>query len=205
MLPNTGFSIQGALNLFDAVDPEASGSFLCLDKSHLEMKKRFDEGVDAKMHEKVKSHYVKFPEDHYFYAKSKQEPALAIAVKAGDYVVWDSALVHSNFPPIKNTIINQLRRLVAYVACAPVSHFPTNTRISAKKPQLTLDQFRKARRDACAQGWTTSHWSTAVPKNNRAAYPRHASFTQFTTPASCKKTAFSSEEDALLSGCKLCD
>lgn len=110
--------------------------------------------------------------------------------------------MHANLPPSKNTITSQLRRLVAYVAFAPVSHFPThftkNPKPAAKK--MTLEQFRDERKKACVAGCTTGHWPSAVPVNNKFLYPRSLSSTQLSTPKSCIKTSFTPQELCLLNG-----
>lgn len=93
VIPQTGFSVQvhsygkrfviglqGALNLCNGPDPFASGSFQCLDKSHLETKRLFAEGKEKS----TGDHYHPFPADHFFYKNTTaQNPALALCVQAG--------------------------------------------------------------------------------------------------------------------------
>lgn len=71
---------------------------------------------------KRKDQYCPLPLDHPLYVESADKQAsraLAIGARAGDLVLWDSALVHANYAPTAKTVTGRLRRLVAYCAMAP--------------------------------------------------------------------------------------
>jgi hypothetical protein len=134
------------------------------------------------------------PGDHPLYLQSadtKTTTALAIGARAGDFVLWDSGLVHANYAPTSSGVCGKLRRLVAYCAMAP---------IPAELSGDQVTQLQKARVTAANGAFTTSHWPTAMPKNNHLIYPRSKNFVPLAAPQSCFKENFSSAEQSLVLG-----
>jgi len=126
-VPDLGYSVQGALNLIDCKNPCDSGSFLVVDKSHLEMKRRVDAGLETKSMSSLKRHFYKLAYDHDIYKQVSNEatPALLVPALAGECVYWLSTTVHANYAPTTGSIRNTARRLVTFFAFAPIHHFPT--------------------------------------------------------------------------------
>ena len=189
--PKLGTSIQGALNLVDAINPADSGSFLCIPKSHRVMQERVTKGLETALF-KSKEQYRPLPLDHDLYVQSsdsKTSQVVAIGARAGDLVLWDSGLVHANYAPVSKSVTGRLRRLVGYCAMSEVD-------------RMTEDEYKaftEARVKAVAAAVTTSHWPTAT-NDNRMIYPRCAKFVPLAAPASCHKTVLSGAEKALVLG-----
>lgn len=126
-VPELGYSVQCALNLVDCKNPYDSGSFLVIDKSHLEMQRRLVAGLETKNMSSLKRHFYKLANNHDFYKQVAKEetPALLVPALAGEAVYWLSTTVHANYAPTTSVIKNTERRLVTFVAMAPLAHFPT--------------------------------------------------------------------------------
>ena len=229
-VPDLGYSVQGALNLVDCKNPYDSGSFLVVDKSHLEMERRLKAGLETDQMNSLKRHFYKlaFIHDMYKQVANEATPALLVPALAGECVYWLSTAVHANYAPITSNWKNMERRLVTFVALAPIDHFPTPmgrlgraiTAVSKEasksstesdetkeksdakldKRMVELEQFRKLRHEAANQGMTTSHWPTITPAQSLRAYPRCSAFAKMTTPMDCFKIDFTPSEKALLLG-----
>ena len=86
-----------------------------------------------------------------------------VQCQRGDFVVWDSRLVHCNAPAfhVERRLQNDpvdLLRIVAYVSMSPTSFID----------QRALDRFRKERKRIVAKNGTLTHWSTELvePRND---------------------------------------
>lgn len=186
-------SIQGALNLVPVENATDHGSFLFIENSVGVYRARSADGQESKLlgGQNRNKQYLPFPIDHYWYKEIEAGRAQLKALSglaAGDFFVWPSSMAHSGMSPMTSRIQGRLRRLVAYVTLQP-NLLPVGDRL----------EFERARRNAAAKGYTTSHWPTET-KDNRMLYPRSKTFSPVYTPASCFKTNFSKEELRLLLG-----
>jgi hypothetical protein len=118
----------------------------------------------------------------------------------------------TNPPANDATLASQLRRLVAYVCMAPLSQVPLvkadgtadprgsgSSNVDTLEPP-TYESFITGRRLACQDAYSTSHWPTQWPIFDNGVGGRRAGATLKSTPRSCRKTTFTSQEMALLTG-----
>lgn len=202
------YSVQGSLQLFDAADPQDTGSFLVVPGSHREFLADYDQKRNGVFEacSKSKDHWYKLPADSSYYRNSAQRPAQALVAQAGDFFVWSSALVHANWAPTTDHLSKQLRRLQPYITMAPASrgvtfgHAQPEMPAEGRRSVLTLEALVQHRRIQAFLGSTSSHWPTALSTDNVEFHPRAASSTPLTIPASCYKSTFSLPERALLTG-----
>ena len=88
-----------------------------------------------------------------------------IQCHAGDFVVWDSRLIHCNSSAfvVDELLTNQsidFLRIVAYVSMSPA------TFVSGQ----TLDQFRKKRKLLAQDNCTSNHWSNEISESKPGKY-----------------------------------
>jgi hypothetical protein len=186
-------SIQGALNLVDVGRAQDHGSFLFIEDSVRTYSARALSGQEDELlgGRNRNKQYLSFPMDHFWYKEIEAGRAklkCLSGLDAGDFFVWPSSMAHSGMSPTNYRIREKLRRLVVYITLQP-NTIPTTQRV----------EFEKARSQAAANGFTTSHWPTET-KNNHMLYPRPKTSIPIVTPVSCLKTTFSPSENRLLLG-----
>lgn len=170
--------MQGAINLTDCLDPDSTGSFLCLPGGHHTVLQRVQSDKESWLAE-ISGNYCRFPEDHYFY----QQELSSIVAAAGDGIFWNSALPHSGYAPTNSKITGKLRRLISYVSMAPT---------------VNDEKLLKSRIIGASQGYTTSHEANVICKQQVSVRPRHKTLKALTTPTSSLKNTFTPDEAALL-------
>jgi len=182
-----GGSIQGLLQLSpsvldDGTTPASAhdtGSFVCIPGSHTLFADRVAQGKEDALTMTPKgnvsaNNFLRLPEDHFFYkqVQAGQLPLHLLQLAQGDFLVWNSCLVHSGWAPTTTAIKHKLRRLVAYVTMAPAAN--------------ATKEVRAARLEAVKAGVTTGHWTDVMPRQTHAPRPRHKSFQPIKVPPACK-------------------
>ena len=144
--------VQGFLSLTD--QNETTGGLIVLPGTHLRFAELSDLG-------RRRRDFIMIPKTHPILNNA---PAIAKLVRcqAGDFVLWDSRLVHCNAPasvtqerPAEEPI--ELLRIVAYVSMSPANFVQGET----------IDQFRKKRKQAVRNNCTLSHWSTEIAEASK--------------------------------------
>lgn len=97
--------------------------------------------------------FVAVPGDHPVMDHGRAV-GLLIQCRAGDFVVWDSRLVHCNTPACVESERDpgdpvSLLRIVAYISMSPATFVRDQT----------LDRFRKKRKQMVQDNCTLNHWS----------------------------------------------
>ena len=140
-------SVQGFLALTD--QNEMTGGLVVYPRTHL----RFDE---LKSVARSTSDFVAVPGDHPVMDGGRAFGVLG-QCQAGDFIVWDSRLIHCNTPscvesaPARKAPVDLLR-VVAYVSMSPATFVLDQS----------LDQFRKRRKQMIEENATLNHWSTEL-------------------------------------------
>lgn len=139
--------IQGFLSLTN--QNENTGGLLVFPRTHARFAELNDLGRRPK-------DFIMIPKTHPILDHGQAVGKL-VHCRMGDFVVWDSRLVHCNAPasvaqelPISEPV--DLLRIVAYVSMSPATFVQGQT----------LDQFRKKRKQAVQNNCTLSHWSTEL-------------------------------------------
>lgn len=145
--------IQGFAALTDQT--ENTGGLVVYPRTHL----RFNE---LKPIARSTGDFVPVPGDH-----SVMDDGRAVGIlgqcQAGDFIVWDSRLIHCNTPacvesePMDKTPTDLLR-VVAYISMSPATFVRDQT----------LDQFRKKRKQMLEENCTLNHWSTELRVASKA-------------------------------------
>ncbi|CAF4422407.1 unnamed protein product [Rotaria sp. Silwood2] len=138
--------VQGFVSLTD--QSESTGGLIVFPRSHL----RFSElrGLGSKARD-----FVIVPSTHPIFDEGRAIGKL-VHCHAGDFVLWDSRLIHCNSPATalkSNCGKVELLRIVAYVSMSPTSLVST---------QYTLEQFRLEREQMVRNNCTLTHWSTEL-------------------------------------------
>jgi len=112
-----------------------------------------------------------------------------LAIPAGCYLFWDSAMIHANRGPANSKIKHRLRRLVLYLAMQPIDNLPVSFR----------DTWIRQRRQVAAEGITSTHWIWDLEsQKNTGRFKMKRPERKL--PASCRKTTFTADEWRLLTG-----
>lgn len=207
--PDMNGSFQGSLNLFD-VAPSETGAFLCVPGSHHTYSKQVakkDSRTMAWMRA-GKGHYLTMTKSHPIiesHTTGGKLDCIAVACKAGDFVVWNSALTHANVPPSKK-IKGRLLRLTAFVSMIPrirsqegklrAGAPASKKKLPKSQTILSEKEYMEARYKAAAQAFTGEHSPHNPLANNHLIYPRKGS--ALVTPAECFRSTFTDAERALL-------
>lgn len=111
VVPRTGFSLQGILNLLPCMEPNDHGSFVFIEKSHRRLLERRQQGLDT-FFDQMRNGQCELPKVplHPFYAAAQDgsEPALALALPARAFLVFDSVTTHATHAPTTKTITGQV-------------------------------------------------------------------------------------------------
>lgn len=139
--------VQGFVSLTD--QNETTGGLIVFPRTH----QRF---VQLQALGRRPRDFIMIPETHPILDRGQAIGKL-IQCQAGDFVVWDSRLVHCNSPSIIPTEHDpqkpvELLRIVAYVSMSPTTFIRGQT----------VDHFRKQRKLYAQNNCTLSHWSTEL-------------------------------------------
>lgn len=139
--------VQGFLALTD--QNEMTGGLVIYPRTHL----RFNE---LKSIARSTGDFVPVSGDHPV-MNGGQAIGILGQCQAGDFIVWDSRLIHCNTPSCVETRSERketidLLRIVAYVSMSP----------STFVRDQSLDQFRKKRKQMIEENTTLNHWSTEL-------------------------------------------
>jgi len=139
--------VQGLMNFLPA--GETDGGLIVVPKSH----KIFNKIFETRSHLKDRGDFVPLADDLQFWDKEFKEAGLEcikICCQPGDFVLWDSRIIHCNCSastarpiPTDGTILPP-RRLVTYVCMTPASRI--------------TEELKAARVKFFNDGQTTSHW-----------------------------------------------
>lgn len=120
----SNYQVQGFLNLIRS-DTESGGLYL-LDRGH----QRYDDWIDKKS-PSGRCHVIK---DRDKLMATMIKPNL----KPGDFVVWDSRVIHGVAPPVVTSLkVSQLGRSIVYITMTP------RKRISKSNQELIKDWFKR--------------------------------------------------------------
>jgi ectoine hydroxylase-related dioxygenase (phytanoyl-CoA dioxygenase family) len=150
--------IQGFLNFFPS-GPE-DGGLVVIPKSYTIFNQIFKDRSALK----EKGDFVTLQHDHQLWHKDLPEAGLApikICCEPGDFVLWDSRMIHSNSPatiprPLPKNGLLSPRRIVTYICMTPASR---------------LTEEVRAKRILCyEQGFTTTHLpeEASVPNSRKS-------------------------------------
>jgi ectoine hydroxylase-related dioxygenase (phytanoyl-CoA dioxygenase family) len=194
LLGNPEACVQSVVNLMD-VDKKKGGSFVVVPKSRKEIVKMFLAGDEALRnykftygpHKDTIGHKIGRLDQDYWTPKT-----IYLELKAGEIVSFFSTTVHTNrlIPSPEPELV----RLAVYVSLSPFNlHSLPENKGSIEHPLsvFSKEEYIAERRKQAALGATTSHWASLLPvtKNSSSVIPE-----------CCKKTQFSPEEEALLTG-----
>ena len=90
--------------------------------------------------------------------------SIKICCSPGDFVVWDSRVVHCGSASSKPRPLPEdgsslpLRRIVAYVCMTPASRYELLLKNDINPKNRLTPEILAKRQDAYYQGHTTSHW-----------------------------------------------
>ena len=140
--------VQGFVSLTD--QNETTGGLIVFPQTHLRFAQLEELGG------RRPRDFVMIPDTHPILDRGQAIGKL-IQCQAGDFVVWDSRLVHCNTPSIVRVERDPRQpvdflRIVAYVSMSPTTFIRGQT----------VDHFRKQRKLYAQNNCTLSHWSTEL-------------------------------------------
>lgn len=140
-------SVQGFLALTD--QNERTGGLTLFPRSHL----RFRELIDCA---RRPTDFIRVTPNHPVLNRGLAIAKL-IHCQAGDFVLFDSRIVHCNSPAFEiekldKTVPVDFLRLNAYITMLPLSFVQ----------RQNIDQFRKLRKASVRYNQTHNHWSTEI-------------------------------------------
>jgi len=144
--------VQGFIALTE--QNEKTGGLIVFPQTHL----RFHELTNLVRNSKD---FIRVPSTHPIFDGGRAIGRL-IQAQAGDLIVWDSRIIHSNAPSfvIDENLQKQsidFLRIVVYVSMSPTSFVRGQT----------LDQFRKKRKLLAQNNCTLTHWSTDLVESSK--------------------------------------
>lgn len=144
--------VQGFVSLTD--QNETTGGLIVFPRTHLRFAQIEELGRRPR-------DFVMIPDTHPILDRGQAIGKL-IQCQAGDFVVWDSRLVHCNSPSIVPQERDsrqpvELLRIVAYVSMSPTIFIRGQT----------VDHFRKQRKIYAQNNSTMSHWSTELQEASK--------------------------------------
>eukprot|EP01126_Amoeba_proteus_P034622 TRINITY_DN3457_c0_g2_i3.p1 TRINITY_DN3457_c0_g2~~TRINITY_DN3457_c0_g2_i3.p1 ORF type:complete len:264 (-),score=59.61 TRINITY_DN3457_c0_g2_i3:52-756(-) len=166
--------VQGFLNFYEAGPHD--GGLALIKRSHT----IFDSIFQSRPDLAGKGDWIMLEKDDNLWREVEEAGlgALKVCCSSGDFVVWDSRVIHCGCaavkkrPKLPGRAVLPFRRLVAYVSMVP-------------EEILDTDTIQK-RREAYYKGWTTSHWvdSCSMPRVRRKL-----SYTYVPTPLNDEQKA----------------